>query len=402
MASPSMTVPSPDLALAGPPMTLTTTSGSVIHYLFSRQFGFAPGNAFTPIKIYLTAAAFAFLPLFLGAMHGDPSIVTAEKPHLLPFLRDWNVLFMSLVSFPCLLILTVTDQDVLALALKTVQSDGTITISNADKDRLAERWRNYFRITNLAAQLVGLIVGGTIAYFNYVAYSPPDVGFWISDKDHLLVVGVIFLCFIFIFYAVVPIYILRNIAISLLFRDIVAHAQLHMLPMHPDKAGGLRPVGRLGLRNQYALTLLGLNIVLLVMVSRHYLHVTWSLNALMTAAVLAYLILGPVVFVAPLLPFRGGMLKSKSELLREVALRIRMELDRLRAQLPSGQITKDDEKLIARLRKIGEVIDELPVWPFDAGTGRKFLTAYAIPILSTAGYLLQKIIGNFANFHFLG
>lgn len=391
-----MTVPAPDLALAGTPMTLTTTSGSVIHYLFSRRFGFAPGNAFTPLKIYLTAAALAFLPLFLGALHGDPSIITAAGRHRLPFLRDWNVLFMSLVSFPCLLILTVTDQDVLALALKTVQSDGTITISNADKNQLAERWRSYFRITNLAAQLVGLILGGTIAYLNYVAYSPSHVGFWISDNDHLLGVGVIFLCFIFIFYAVVPVYVLRNIAISLLFRDIVAHAQLHMLPMHPDKAGGLRPVGRLGLRNQYALTLLGLNIVLLVMVSWLYLEVSWWLNALMTAAILAYLILGPAVFIAPLLPFRGGMLKSKSELMREVALRIRMELERLRAQLPSGQITKDDEKLIKRLRKIGEVIDELPVWPFDAGTMRKFLTAYAIPILGSIGFPLLKIIFDFA------
>jgi hypothetical protein len=114
----------------------------------------------------------------------------------------------------------------------------------------------------------------------------------------------------------------------------------------------------------------------------------------MTAAVLAYLILGPVVFIAPLLPFRGGMLKNKSELMREVALRIRMELERLRKELPSGQITKDDEKLIERLRKIGEVIDELPVWPFDAGTIRKFLTAYAIPILG-----LLKIIFDFAKAH---
>jgi len=394
-----MTVPSPDLALADTPMTLTTTSGSVIHYLLSRQFGFAPGNAFTPIKIYLTAAAVAFLPLFLGALYDGPSIVTAEELHPLPFLHDWNVLFMSLVSFPCLLILTVTDQDVLALALKTVQSDGTITISNAHKDQLAKRWRSNFRITNLAAQFVGLIVGGTIAYFNYVVYSPSHVGFWISDNDHLLGVGVVLLCFIFIFYAVVAIYILRNIAISLLFRDIVAHAQLHMLPMHPDKAGGLRPVGRLGLRNQYALTLLGLNIVLLVTVSQLYLDVTWSLNALMSAAVLAYLILGPVVFIAPLLPFRGGMLKNKSELMREVALRIRKELERLRVELPCGKITKDDGKLIERLRKIGEVIDELPVWPFDAGTIRKFLTAYAIPILGSIGFPLLKIIFDFAKAH---
>ena len=35
------------------------------------------------------------------------------------------------------------------------------------------------------------------------------------------------------------------------------------LPLHPDQCGGLRPVGEPGLRNQYTLTLPGLNIVIL-------------------------------------------------------------------------------------------------------------------------------------------
>jgi hypothetical protein len=44
-------------------------------------------------------------------------------------------------------------------------------------------------------------------------------------------------------------------------------------------------------------------------------------------------------------------------------------------------ITADDEQLIERLRKIGTVIDDLPVWPFDAVTLRKFSAAYLAPIL---------------------
>ena len=116
----------------------------------------------------------------------------------------------------------------------------------------------------------------------------------------------------------------------------------------------------------------------------------------MVAAVIGYLILGPLIFMAPLSPFRGGMVKNKNQLMGEVAQRLRKELDRLLAQLQSGPIFKEDEELIERLRKIGAVIDELPVWPFDAGTLRKFLTAYIIPIIGSVGYPVIKAILNFA------
>jgi hypothetical protein len=61
-----------------------------------------------------------------------------------------------------------------------------------------------------------------------------------------------------------------------------------------------------------------------------------------------------------------------------------MELQRLRKELPAGKLLREDEELIDRLRKVGEVIDELPVWPFDADTLRKFLTAYVVPIAAAA------------------
>ena len=122
-----------------------------------------------------------------------------------------------------------------------------------------------------------------------------------------------------------------------------------------------------------------------------------SLYALMIAGVIAYLILGPIVFVAPLLPFRSGMQANKAELRSEIVQRLRTESERLRKQLPSNAaVTKEDEELIERLRKMCAAIDELPVWPFDPGTLRKFMTAYVIPIVS-AGYPVAKTILEMAN-----
>jgi hypothetical protein len=158
-----------------------------------------------------------------------------------------------------------------------------------------------------------------------------------------------------------------------------------MLPFHPDRSGGLRPVGHLGLRNQYGLTVCGVNVVTLFYISLHNLNVPTSLSGLMITAALAYIAVGPLVFMGPLLPFRVGMLRMKTELMSEVAQRLRVELERLRHQLAAGPITKEDEELIDRLRKVGVMIDGLPVWPFDTGTLRKFLTAYIIPLVGAVG-----------------
>jgi hypothetical protein len=372
-----------------------TTAGSIIHRPF-RQLERVGGSGFTALKLYIIAVAMTFIPLLIGALLSPLSLTTPSQTHRLPFLCDWNVLFMFLVSFPCLVILTVSDYHFLGAALKSIESDGTIVIAQSDYNRLNKRWSGVFKIVNIIGQVLGIVVGGIIAYFNFVVYSKPSVGFWIAENGHLLPVGFVFLYCIFLFYAVVPVYAVRNIAISLFFKDIVAHAELHMLPLHPDKCGGLRPVGRLGLRNQYALTMLGLNLVLLVVISRIYLTLP-DVAGLIVAAIVAYLVLGPVVFMGPLLPFRSGMLRNKSQLMSEVAQRLRVELDRLREQLRSGSISKKDEELIERLRKIGAVIDELPVWPFDAGTLRKFLTAYVIPVVSGLAIPLGKMLFHLAD-----
>jgi hypothetical protein len=116
---------------------------------------------------------------------------------------------------------------------------------------------------------------------------------------------------------------------------------------------------------------------------------------LVIAAVIAYLILGPVVFIAPLLPFRNAMQANKSKLMSEVVHQLRNELEERREELASGMFSKEDEELIERLRRLCAIIDELPVWPFDPSTLRKFLTAYVIPILTAIPPFAQIMMSAF-------
>lgn len=296
---------------------------------------------------------------------------------------------MFLVSFPCLFVLNVTDNRLLTWSLSTVQAEGAIHISETAATHVARRWQDRFRIINLCSSAIGIAIGLVVAYLNYVTYLPKAVGYWIANNGHLILMGYVYLYGVLFFYAVTTTYVIRNISISFLIRDVVGQAELHMLPLHPDKCGGLRPVGQLGLRNQYVLTLLGVNLAILVFVSHHYLKIiSPALLELIMLAAVAYVILGPLVFLGPLLPFRAGMLRAKVELVGEVARRLRVELGKLRSQVRSGYIAKEDEELIERLRKLGAIFDELPVWPFDAATLRRFLTAYVTPLVTGGLYPL--------------
>jgi hypothetical protein len=374
---------------------LDTTAGSVIHYVVDCLPLIGFGKKFARIKLYIASLVVAFIPLAaLAAATGPVSLFHPTASVKLPFLYDLNVMFMFLISFPCIVILAASDQKTLADALEKVLSDGTIEITDERQIELANSWSKSFRCYNVAGQLLGIVVGAAVAYFNYRAYVLEPAGLWIAYYDQLLPAGYFFLYCIWLFYTVITIYVVRSLAIALLLREIVVKAKFHMFPLHPDKAGGLRPVGQLGLRNQYALTLFGLNVALLLLVNQ-FLNKNDFLIGLTIAAIVAYLVIGPFVFVAALLPFRNAMQDNKARLMKAVALRTRRELDRLARQPIEEPITKDDEELIDRLRKIGAVIDEFPVWPFDAVTLRKFLTAYFIPILSAAYPIAKAAVGGF-------
>ena len=382
---------SPHLSAAN----LDTTAGSVLHILLGLLDHKRVGE-FAPAAVYGAAVVLAYLPLLITALVSERPVTVTQGPYPLPFLYDVNVMFIFLVSFPCMLILTVTDQQALTRALNSVRADGTVTIAETDLAAIDKRWFRLFRIANLAAQALGVVIGSIVAWLTYKIFTPVEIGHWIAYNDRLVPVGYFYLYCLVLFYIVTSVYVVRTFAIALLLRDIVAHAQLHMLPLHPDRAGGLQPVGRLALRNQYALTLLGLNLVLFFLTAGDFIRSNKPVLGLITALIVAYVILGPLAFVAPLLPFRNGMLRNKAELMSEVALRLRVELDHLRERLLSGTITAEDENRIERLRKIGAVIDELPVWPFDAVTLRQFLTAFTLPVATGIGTpLIVEFIRSF-------
>jgi hypothetical protein len=358
------------------PLCPDTSSDSLLHKLARRRgAGSKPPRL---VRVYLVVVVATYLPLLLAAKLEGP--LWDGSAGTLTFLHDWGLGYALLVSLPSLVVLLVSDEYVLSTSLDEVQRDGVIALSERAANSLRATWKRYFRIWNLIAQFAGIGFGIVLGIVTLGSYVKPDIASWIAPKGQVHLAGYVYLYCIILLYTLVIIYVTRCIAVSLFLRALVAGAPLRILPLHPDKCGGLRPVGRLGLRNQYTLTVLGINIVLLLVVWVYTMHRTAPLRDVMIAASVAYLILGPVIFMAPLLPFRAGMQEAKKEWTHEVARVVRVEIERLRVQFGKNEVTKPDEESIERLRKVGAAIDELPIWPFDPSTLRKFATAYIVPL----------------------
>lgn len=312
----------------------------------------------------------------------------------LTFLHDWNVAFTFVISMPLMAYYTASDQGLLHDALLQLIKDGVLRIGDDASKKFRTVWERRFRRGNLICQALGIGAGLGLACYIYAVYSQPVIGYWIIRHGRLSALGWCYLYCVAMFYALIGFYVFRSINIIRFLHALVLESEITLIPFHPDRCGGLRPVGTLGLRHQYMLTVFGVNVSLLAFFSFACLGQHPWLSRMVMAAAGAYVILGPFVFFGPLFPFRNGMLKTKTELMSTVSRRLLQELERVRHNAQSGTITKEDEELIDRLRKLGTLIDELPVWPFDARTVRKVIVAYVLPILGSICYLaVSGLIG---------
>lgn len=377
---------------------MVTTDHSLIHQA-SRALSARMNNALSaPMAACLLGIGATLLPLLLVASLDlesmtQPSLGAAVPAGVkgLAILHDFNVLFMLAVSLPLILFFIVTDEKLLISAVRKIIDDEIIEIKSDVALDMA--WRSRFASLNRRAQTIGVAIGLCVVYFNYLAFFQPDVGHWTMKPDGFSITGWVHLYAIFVFYWVLTVFVIRSMGIGLFLKDIVRRCNVRLVPFHPDRCGGLRPIGNLGLRNQYMLAVLGVNIVLLWFIFSHYLHLNQTINWLMMAAAIAYCILGPLVFALPLLPFRNAMQNSRDELMGIVAKRIRSELKRIRGLLESdAAVTREDEDLIERLQKVNSIVEQFPVWPFDARTRHKFFTAYLAPLFTSAIPVISSLI----------
>jgi hypothetical protein len=182
---------------------------------------------------------------------------------------------------------------------------------------------------------------------------------------------------------------LRLIQNARLFRNILSGANLH--PLHPDKAGGLKPLGTYALKTTYLIGLAGSIVVAGGYIS--FLRGTFSQSYFFQIALLSYFLIAPISFFSPLKGAHDAMHKAKKDFLLKISQQFNN--DYLEAQSiihePGDDLEENIDK-IEHLQKLHKLTSEFPVWPYDFATIRNFAFTITSPFVTLLGLMIVNLV----------
>lgn len=195
-----------------------------------------------------------------------------------------------------------------------------------------------------------------------------------------------FLTYYMIFYIVVR-QVIAMIGINKFFRSI----DIEIYPLHPDGAGGLKPLG------QYVVTCgLGIGIIGLVL-GMSLLRSQIGLERLGSVFYFnlgLYILFAPIFLFIPLIEAHREMQSVKTAILLDVAEQHESVFQKSLVNMRAGKSIHKELSELDSIRKMYTIADSSPEWPFDLNILSKFSAAVFLPVILpiVINYLADLII----------
>jgi len=349
------------------------------------------------LLVYCLTALVCFGPLMICALLTMPNLHRPTATLAVPFLRDWNAIFIALVMIPTLITSLLTEKGHISSTLGSLLASRSILLNQTTPKDFWKAWTDRYRMINLWGQVAALVVGAIASVDNYRFFTHNDsLGMWQADGGHMTATGWWFTAFLVpLLFATSVFLAFRAIALLGLLRSLVAVSTVTVKPFHADNAGGLGEVGRIGLRYQVIFAVGGLNVCLAVLVAGTRNPADTPHYALLLCGVL-YLVFAPIIFLGPLLPFHRIMIQSKTADMKKIADILHGVYMRFLAHPSDGEASDGDSEMIVRLQSLKALAAHMPSWPIDSSTAHQFIVAYAIPVAAPLLYRLIMLALNSA------
>ncbi len=180
-----------------------------------------------------------------------------------------------------------------------------------------------------------------------------------------------------------------HVVFSCLCSELANQGSLFIVASHPDRAGGLKLIGKYALLLSLFTFALGLDLAGMtfheLLINRDMGNLAGGVTAnlkVLSGLWAAYLVLGGLLFFLPLLPLRRRMLAAKHAYLTE-ALKSRVKeehhhLDQLKSTAIFGESLQKLDALDDRIR----LAEAMATWPFDSETLVKYGGVLVTPMAS--------------------
>jgi hypothetical protein len=166
-----------------------------------------------------------------------------------------------------------------------------------------------------------------------------------------------------------------------LFKDFEVNIKI----LHPDKAGGLSPLGSFSIVIGYLIGVYGVTAVMNMFLQSYLITGQFKgleFNAPVIVQLAVYLILAPYAFFAPLGAAHSAMRDVKNTTLLKISDQFQKDFSKLEVAIRSS--TKDLEdysKKIELLQKFHNTVERFPVWPFNTVNLIRFFSSVVSPIV---------------------
>ena len=188
----------------------------------------------------------------------------------------------------------------------------------------------------------------------------------------------------------------REIATIVGLHHFFQRGHLLVIPLHPDRCGGLGPLNRFALGFTYLLATCAFGLVIVVMLSET--SGDLARNYGLFVAILAFVVLAPSCFFLTLGTAHNSMSASKQALLHDLSVRFQREYAEVSGALRERrELAHERIEEVERLHVLYQLADSCPVWPFDGRSVRRFVSAMLAPVApipaSIAAGVLLKWLG---------
>ncbi|MCC5602305.1 hypothetical protein [Nostoc favosum] len=178
-----------------------------------------------------------------------------------------------------------------------------------------------------------------------------------------------------------------------IFYRIFGKKNLDINPLHPDRCGGLRCLSDYSLQTAYLVGVLGIliGVIEYQVITQGIEKELWFVHLVIPL----YILLSMGCFFGPLLAAHSGMKRAKEESLHKIARQFRAEYSGIYTSLAEEtEAFKKKSEKIQQLRALYTMTDELPVWPFDVKTFRRYLLTVPTPLIGSLIGIVQKLLIN--------
>ena len=331
----------------------------------------------SPLKVGLLALGFAWLLSIVMALATGTLL---PNPSITALLEDYVYMITETAVVPVIWGYYIWICTAPVRVLNKLEAREVVAPQEDDIRKASDVLRSHFP-TYLAA-ILAVVVG--VSYYVTIFLAPPQ---WLNTSATFLALRVMLVITpgAFVTWSIA----LRVLIYARVFRRILKNVAVH--PLHPDRAGGLYPLGQYALRTTYLIALGGSVIALLGYQS--YLWGELKTAYFVYMAFVPYLVTAPLAFFLPLSSVHTAMRQAKEDLLLEIANQFNCDfLLAYDERSGSAKDLKDNLEKIEQLQALHKVVMTFPVWPFDTGTIRRYFVAMSSPLITIAASALISSI----------